>query len=738
METGARVSTDVMEKSELGLDTRLLSDFICELNISRRHVTAYPSNHPVIVTSACKVLRLLRQLLEIQPVLTIGIARDTLLIGDGFLDRNNPLYRDLARALFGHGIAAISFSGELLPEELQRFNEILCLKKEEVRGRGGVEAVVAAAGITHLQVRAIDYSSFHATDEEMLIPMEQETGELWEQFIHGLLEGTLAPWGERAVEWDAVSPEMMAQALNRQLASKPGKSMASYEQAVTDFLRNMDRRGTGGSGDGEALDRLTACISHLNPELRRQFLTSTFNALPGRQDLAEELVQRFPSEVVLDALDQISASNSSLSPVLLDLVGKLAAHAPQGGMPSQVTNRPASLDQDLSDKLAVIFREDDGDRFLPAAYQETLRTIVAIDGISALEEDEIAALKETLSSHCVETEVNAVILEILKELPEDCQPDILQRNLLDLSGYFLEMGDFASLATMYDRLTCLPPTVERRVAALTSEVLAVFARPEFVAEVVRGLAFWGKAKYDEIRQLILRVGAPFAGPLLDALAQEQRMSLRHFYMDCLQKMGTVARDASLARLRDSRWYFVRNLLVLLRNIDDPTVVRHIKRLSHHPHPKVRQELLKTLLHYQDPESDRLLHDYLTGKDREQRLMGVQLAAQSRNPQVVAQLLAFLAKGGIADYEFELKCAVVKTLGEMGHVDALPELVGLLRSRNLLHPQKHAQLKVKIVHSLVHYPPSWVGYLLNELCNGDNRELAEAASDVLHRLKGRGA
>ncbi|WP_223907619.1 HEAT repeat domain-containing protein [Geobacter sp. AOG1] len=726
-----------MEKSELGLDTRLLSDFICELNISRRHVTAYPSNHPIIVASAGKVLRLLQRLLEVQPVLTIGIARDTLIIGEGFLDRNNPLYRDLARALFGHGIASISFSGDLPPEELQRFNEILCLKKEEVRGRGGIEAVVAAAGITHLQVQAIDYSSFHATDEVVLTQPERETVELWEQFIHGLLEGTLAPWGERAAEWDAITPEMMAQALNRQLALTPAKSMASYEQAVTDFLRNMDRQRARGGGS-ETIDKLAACINQLNPEVRRQFLLSAFSSLPARQEMAEELVKRFPPEVILDALEDISVSNSSLSPVVLDLVKKLAAHAPLGEAKSQVAKLQQPTERELRDDLAMIFREDNGDHFLPAAYQEKLRTIVAIEGVSALEEDEIAELKETLTNHCVETEVNAVILEILKELPDDCPTHVLQRNLLDLSGYFLEMGDFASLATMYDRLESIHPAMEMRTAGLFGEVLAVFARPEFVAEVVQGLVFWGKAKYGEIQRLILRVGAPFAGPLLDALAQEQRMSLRHFYMDCLQKMGAIARDAALARLRDSRWYFVRNLLVLLRDLDDPTVVRHIKLLLSHPHPKVRQELLKTLLHYQDPESDRLLHRYLTGKDREQRLMGVQLAAQSRNPQVVTMLLAFLAKGGIADYEFGLKSAVVKTLGEMGNVDALPELVTLLRSRNLLHPQKHALLKVKIVHSLAHYPPAWVSYLLDELCRGDNQELAKAASDVRQQLSVRGA
>jgi len=737
MGTEAYVFTDVMEKSEQGLDIRLLSDFVCELNISRRHVTAYPSNHPIIETSNNKVLRLLQQLLELQPVLTIGIARDTLIIGDGFLDRNNPIYRDFARILFVHGIAAISFSGELRSEELQRFNEILSLKKEDVRKQGGIVSMIAAAGIQHLQVRPIDYGAFHATDEDVLTRTERETGELWEQFVHGLLQGTLAPWGKHAGEGEAITPELIAQTLNRQLAANPARNTASYEEAIAAFLQGLNRPGALGRGSAGALDSLTACINQLNPELRRQFLASTFGALPSQPELVDELAHRVPQEYILEALDEISASQYTLSPVVLSLVKKMAAHASPGETKSRMVSRPAFPDSELVDKLTMIFREEENDCFLPAAYQQALQSIVASDGDFSLDQEGLAELKATLTSHCVETEVSAVILEILKALPDDGEPELLQRNLLDLCSYFLEMGDFASLTTMHERLVVLHPVADGDTVVRPDAVLAVFAQPEFMAEVIRGLTVWGKTKYGEIQQLILRVGAPFAGPLLDTLAEEQNMSLRRFYMDRLQELGVVARDAALIRLRDSRWYFVRNLLVLLRTMDDPSVVRHISRLHRHPHPKVRQELLKTLLHFQDPEADRILFTYLTDKDREQRLTGIQLAAQSRNPEVLKLLLGFLDKGGITDYDYELKSSVVRTLGEMGNVESLLELVKLLRSRSLIHGNKHDRLKIDVINSLVNYPPAWVGYMLDELCREGNREVARAAANVRNQLRGRG-
>jgi HEAT repeat protein len=733
METEAHVSTDVMEQSEQGLDTRLLSDFICELNISRRHVTTYPSHHPIIETSSCKVLRLLRQLLEFQPVLTVGIARDTLIIGDSYLDRNNPIYRDFARVLFGHGIAAVSFSGDLLAEELQRFNEILSLKKDDVRSQGGAGVMIAAAGIRHLQVQLIDYGAFHVTDEDVLLKTERETGEIWEQFVHGLLEGSLAPWGDLAGEHAAVTPEMMAEALNRQLAVNPARGTASYEQAIAVFLQGLDRSGASEKDSAAALDRLTNCINQLNPELRRQFLTSTFGALPSQPHLVEELAQRVPQEYILEALDGISARKSSLSTVVLSLVEKMALHASPGETKGLMASRAVLPDRELRGRLTTIFREEENECFLPAAYQQALTSIVASEGISTDEQEGIAELKATLASHCVETEVSAVILEIIKAHPADSEPELLQRNLKDLCSYFLEMGDFVSLANIHGRLTDLQHESDSDETARPDSVLETFMQPEFVSEVIRGLTVWGKPKFDDIQQLILKVGEPFVEPLLDELAEEQSMSLRRFYMQRLQELGAVALEAALSRLRDSRWYFVRNLLVLLRTFDDPSVVRHISRLHQHPHPKVRQEVLRTLLHFQDPEADRILYTYLRHKDREQRLTGIRLAAQSRNPGVLQLLLEFLDKGGITDYDYELKSAVVKTLGEMGNVESLQELIKLLRSRKLLHGQKHDRLKIDVVNSLIHYPPAWVGFLLDQLTREDNREIARAAANIRNQL-----
>ena len=129
---------DFSKNTEAAVDTKILSDFIFELNISRRCVNSYPKGHPLISTSVKKAVDLLPHLLEFNPEITLGIARDTLVFGKSFLDRKNPVYQDYAKLLFRHGIAALTVEKNLGAEELLRFNEILSQNRQKVRDRKSV------------------------------------------------------------------------------------------------------------------------------------------------------------------------------------------------------------------------------------------------------------------------------------------------------------------------------------------------------------------------------------------------------------------------------------------------------------------------------------------------------------------------------------------------------------------------------------------------------------------------
>ena len=727
---------DFPENTEAVLDTKILSDFIFELNISRRCVTSYPKGHPIISASVKKVVSLLPKLLEFRDEITLGIARDTLIFGKDFLDRKNPVYQDYAKILFHHGIAALTVDKNLDAEELLRFNETLSQNREKIREEGGIERVVESAGIRHLRLKAIKYGLFRATEDKQIeAPGDGGEGEkkstIWGDFVHALLEGTLDPSGDRLPVTDEIDPAILAQIINEQGPNGLASRELSYEQEIASYIRRVLGNEQDSLKRKAYLDKLGKFVNNLNPELRRQFLTETlkFDALP--EEFAEEILPQFSEEVILETLENMNLQNLPPSPLILSLLQKLSKTFRPGGSSKTVIAEVKDTAHELSEKLGSIFRQDDIEFAVPESYQDTLRNIIASEEISGLDPDGMESLKKSLDSHCVDIQMAGVIVEILKSGLAGDNTEGLERNLMDLCGYFLEVGDFQALNHLHDRLIGCNDSPPAGVPySPIKKVLTAFETPEFAEGVLNGLQSWGKEKYPDIQKLVQKVGKPFVEPVLDRLAEEPSLSIRRFYLDLLLEMGAVVRDAALSRLRDKRWYFVRNLTLILRHLDDPSILPAIKRILGHPHPRVREEVFRTLSHFRDPDADRMLLADLSSQEKEVQRSAVQLAEDSRSPEVLNKLLELLNRRSVFGADFDLKIEVIRTLAKIGNPESLPHLERLLRSKNFLHRQAMNRLKAEAMISLEFYPTKEATILLERF----SRDRKPWASQTLEKIQ----
>jgi hypothetical protein len=716
-------------------DIRALSRFIYELNIARRQMAAYPKGHPVIAAAAGKTMEVFATLLESCEEVTLGIARETLVVGEACLERKNPVFQDLARHLFALGVASLTFSRGLTRGEITTFNELLSHSREEVREAGGMTLLLEGLGIRNISVEEIDYQAFSATEEARIVPSGQDpaappTLPLWEGFITALLHARLDPDGAPLAGFEELGTGALAALLNDEFDPNP----ADYGASIVAFLRRLE----SGRGDdktrSQALEKLADLIGRLNPELRSQFLSSTFGALSGGGPIATEFLQKLPPDLLVDTLSDIDARRLTVPPTIFGILQKLSRH---GGEPGEkVAGSAPSTGEETADRLDLIFREVEADQFVPADYQSLLDTVLAAgqpvndDGLK------LEGLKATLGSHRVETQVSAVILEILNNDPSESQTQSLKRNFLELCDYFLEMGDFVSLMHMHTRLN--HAALEQASTPLQRELLAAFTRPHLLEETLNALNLWGKGKFEEIEELITAVGLPFVEPLLDRLAAATTIPLRRYYMERLQAFGVRTLPAIRARLGDGRWFFVRNLIMILRALNDPAVTAELQPLLDHPHPKVRQEALGTLLHFRSPVAERILLGLLGDKEPAEQLRAVLLASRTPDPAVFRALLALLNQGVLTGGNFELKRSVIQALAETGKPEALPELRRRLKATCLLHPVLHGRLKLEIVRSLEYYPAADAAPILTEMARSGSKELARTAAQTLKNLQGRGA
>lgn len=716
----------------LDLDTRLLSDFIYELNVTRRHVNAYPNNHPVILTSADKVLGILRELLSIRHDIILGVAKDALLVGTSSLDRKNPVYRDVAGTLFSHGIASITFNNRIDRQQLLNFCRLISFKREQLEAKGGISRLLAIAGISGISITTVDYRAFHAREEEVIEAknkaiFDKQSSLVWENFVRSLLEGSLGLQGEA---YD-LNPDLVAEILNSNALKTAGAQPAkSYWHSIAGFIHQLDESKIGKQKE-EMIRRLSGLINGLTPELRRQFLNSAFSTLATRHELARSILSNIPEDYLIDALDDLNARQGALPQMLLNLVGKLSESLAEGDPDNDMQDQKGS-NVGIREKLKTIFKEDSPDKFVPDDYQKALHAIISSRAISPEDNADLQELRTSLGNSDIEGKIGLIVLDIIDTSQIDIDIEILQRNLLDLTSYFLNIGEFRPLVKMYDKMAM---TMANRQEESCREVMAAFSSPEFLEEVLNGLTGWGKAKYDEIAQLISRVGVPFVEPLLDRLAEEQNMSLRRYYMERLRELGPLAREATISRLRDNRWYFVRNLVLVLRSLEDQSVIPPVRRITSHPNPRVRQEAIRTLLSLRDPEADQLLLKDMDSGNSEVRITAVKLAEFSQNPQVQQRLLGFLAQGGLTGFEYELKSATIHSLGMIGNPAVIPELERFLKSRSLLRPGQLSRLKAELVQSLKHYPAQAVSPLLKSIATSGQRDLRRIAEELSRNLQG---
>jgi hypothetical protein len=709
------------------IDTRLLGSLIIELNISRRYSKSYPAGHPVIDASLNKVVALYARLMEAHDEIVIAAAKNSLLVENTTLDKSNLVFRDFASVLFEHGIGALVLRRGLTVEELGSFNLILGLKREEVSDQGGIESIWEQSHISALDIRAIRYDLFSTTEDDVATgsPKTEQSGEgLWERFARGLIGGSLGGGTDDAA---GIDPKQLAQVFNRRYRESGAGEEDEHLNVFADLIGQEENSRGAGSGRRIPGSRIATFVENLDPELRRKFLSRTFDIVePGTSPALEEVLGHLPDHVIAGILEDIDSDRVHVSPAIMRFLQRLSIQSATGTHDSILFAQLA--DAGSQEKLRMIFCEHAVEEQVAEDGWPTSQPPLPSGGELQSPRQELNLLRETMQPGWLESRVGEIILHLATAGGDPLEAETLAQNLGDMCGYLLQTGDYHQLLGFMEQTTSstLP-------AAFRNLLRERFSRRDFLDEILNGLTTWGKSRFDDIRLLIETIGPPFIEPLLDMLAAEENMSLRRFMMDRLLEFGPAAKEPILARLEGQPWYYLRNLLIILSSLEDPEIIPSIRPLVMNRNAKVRQDALRTLLSYNDPFAERQILRDLDSSDKETRLAAINMAEKSHSPDVLRKLVAIVAKGGLSPLDLEMKCAAVQSLKEIGGEEALPELLKVLGSVNLIRAKALGRLKLEIVRSLEGYPPKSALPILEKIAWG-NDELARQAEACLRMVR----
>jgi hypothetical protein len=750
---------------DVPLDTSLLSDAVIELNISRKNVGIYPPGHIQITKSIDRAFEVLLKLFEIRQEMTLGVAKDTLFVGQNYLDQRNPVYKDFALSMNQQGIAAVTFVRGLDREELVRFHRIITTKPDEITSLGGIAKVVENVSIPHIRVMAIDYASFHLTEEKEIFKSQLKPGEkpgdkpgagLWQDFISLLSTGTLTTTGEGISPKDSsqIDPTELAKLLNERKLD-PGSAVQSYDRIISSYVRTSAEKKQLTQEQSQTIANLNKLMKNLHPDIRKQFLSTAFKnvsdnaASPG----AEEVLGGLGDDMIIDMLRQASSEGREISPTLTGLLGKLASvrdkagQSPSGGsaaasgkvlsdnnksIPNRAagnvvgaaggtgtgtsaTGKEGTAPEILPEHMAKLFDREKYEVYVEKEYDDILKNVseraesMAVTAKDRFPIDEY--IKELDDQH-LDFQIGRAVLAFMEENIDEEDYREFSKKLIAIVPDMLASGHFPLLLDTLQTLRWhLSDKKSEGIRACATEALQVFWAPEFIDKAIEAFNAWSRTRGKDASSFLQALGPILVPGLLEIFSYDTALGGRRILFELLCTFGKDTVAEAVKRLQDPRSYYVRNLLMLIRRAGTPDVIASVKPLLQHTDPKVRLDALAVLLHFKDPAAVVILRQKINSKDPDISSAAVFLAGQFRIADVVMDILPLIKRTILFETDYGVNEEIIRVLGEIGDGRAIPDLEKLAKAGWSLYRKSHARMKVKLYESLTRYPKGSITELI---------------------------
>jgi len=661
---------------------RELSDFLIEFSIALHKHAMYPGGHPTLEPASLGVARRLESLLAERGTLSLGVAREQLVIEGVATDPRHPVLKDLAERLHRHHLGAISFARGVTGEEI---DESLKLLAEDASRGGepiGLRPLAKIARWQHIRLYPLTFDRLQLLDvaegdaqKEEPSSSRARSAQLWV----GLAQAALASENaeqpvpaepqepDKPVEPYVPSPEPtaplsdaeidaaldvveVAAPLEAQAAEPAAVAQAieehqrgtAYDQVIVGYMLQIadELKAAGGSGAVALRKRMSKLISALDPTTLSRLLDMGGD-LSQRRQFILDASQGMAVDAVVDLVRAASGTGAPISRSMLRMLTKLGYHAERGG-----TAAREIAETNLRDQVAELVQGWALADPNPGGYSSALERMAQASP-ALLAPGEAQFVPEPVRLLKMACETGATGDAVLRAVDQ-----------LVLEG----------------RLTEALEVVDRtpRPSAASEAIAARAATPESV----RVLLSTQPVDLVLLDRLLAHTGDASADPMLDTLAASESRQLRRALIDRLIRIGPPLGPHLIPRLGDERWYVVRNLLFLAAELPAAPAGLNAAQFTQHEDLRVRREALRVL--FKDPAvRTRAICTALTDEDPRVKRLALAAAADGACPEAAVPLVVALATG---DDESELRVAAIRTLASEGGRLSLDALLRLTRMR----------------------------------------------------------
>lgn len=654
-----------------------LSEFLVELSIALHKHAMYPGGHPSLAPAAVGVVRRGALLLQDRATLSLGVARNQLVIEGVATDPKHPVLGELAGRLHRHHLGAVTFSRGVEAAEVADMLGILAVEADRTGEPLGLGPPERLRAWPHIRLHPLTYERLELLDDRGLPPGEEREGEgegheagggrrvraaqLWIGLARAALAGQIGD-----DEAPPTKPAVIAKAIDDHPKGE------AYDQVIVGYLLQIaeELKAAGGAEALELRRRTSRLIGAMRPDTLRR-LVEMGGDFTQRQKFVYDATHGMAVDAVLEIVKAAAdTSQQTISHSLVRMLSKLAAHAEKGAPPA----RPIA-DTALREQVQRLLTDWELEDPNPGAYGVALQRmsraapLFAVPAVAQHEAEDERLVQMSLEVQAV----GPIVWEAVAQLVGQGRLTALL-DLLDAAG-----PENTAAEAIRDHQITVP--VLHAVLAETP------------------------VDFPLLDRLLPRLGLAAAGPLLDALVTAEVRATRRGLLERLVRLGTGVGSNVVARLSagDDRWYVLRNLLALLHEL--PAIPEGFSPAPFvaHPDARVRREARKLQFTLRE-ERDEALVDAL--KESDAQVVRFALTAADRGlpapavPIIVARLVA-------GDLPEEVRPTAVRVLGRSRAPEALAALLRITDGgRTLLGRAKLPPKSPELLAALAALASGW--------------------------------
>jgi hypothetical protein len=702
-----------------------------------RNWTLYPPDHPTVRASVSRLADAIKQTTA-GAIFSIGITPDTLLIEGASADAGQGGIAEAAALLHDRDLLRITFIGDVPPEAVHSFLQILTLETGDRRTRGGPAKIWEADGHPSIQLEQIDYASLLARDEGS-VPEPARRDDLWKSIVLSITSALTVfdeASQERILAISGSAPDIgdLATAVAAPRCAVDGSPMiTSQAAAVLAAYRHLTGIVSAKAADRmpEVMNNLAAASLQLDPHVVMQVMQTEDDPKATTQ-IVKGLAAAFDDTKVAQLLATALALDGQASDRLATIFNTIAPDEERKERVMTLTRTllsetdfgKAGQFQTLWSSMEELLVSYNDKPYVSETYRS------ALDGVGGRAErmatvelppelpDWMASLgQESVRGLSVQMLIDLMTIESDAKRAGDIAEDMAA-----LAEDLLMAGAYEDANAVVDALTARASTPHAIGRDTCRQALDRLGESLAMRETVALIGDVDEAGWDSIRPIIVKIGPSTVAPLIDAAVSEKETDASRRASGVIIAFGRQAVSRLAPLVSDERWFAQLAGARILGAIASPEAVPLLQPLLRKSDPRVAQAAVAALGKIDDPAAARAVQTVLRAATGQLRTAVMGALVADRDPRVVPMLARVVAESDPLGKDHDVVVETMDALAAVGSDAAVPTLVNVARVKKFFGGRKVKALKEHAVDAMIRIGGNKATAAMDQLAQSGDRRL----------------